>query len=251
MEQEEDYTIQRKQSIVEGLKSVIDKRIQALNINDSVITSASYGDEEHIIVQIPLKGNDSLQNSENIERAKAAIGRVVKIEFKEMRDQITQEDIDARAQLVSASYQELAEDLENFDTDIQRIQNNNENVTIGTAQNLEDIFTFASGALDESGSMKGLVLNTGLSSAAIPVTDTSDVSGSLIFKQEEDTYSYIFIGSEPSLWKPAQDEQGRTLDDRYFTKASVQYSQAFVPMVELTFNTEGAEIFGSLTKRLV
>lgn len=251
VEQEEDYTIQRKQSIVEGLKSVIDKRIQALNINDSVITSASYGDEEHIIVQIPLKGNDSLQNSENIERAKAAIGRVVKIEFKEMRDQITQEDIDARAQLVSASYQELAEDLENFDTDIQRIQNNNENVTIGTAQNLEDIFTFASGALDESGSMKGLVLNTGLSSAAIPVTDTSDVSGSLIFKQEEDTYSYIFIGSEPSLWKPAQDEQGRTLDDRYFTKASVQYSQAFVPMVELTFNTEGAEIFGSLTKRLV
>ena len=54
-QQEEDYNATRKNAIVEGLKSIIDKRVETLNINDSVITSASYGSEEHIIVQIPLK----------------------------------------------------------------------------------------------------------------------------------------------------------------------------------------------------
>ena len=54
-EQEEDYDAQRKDSIIEGLKSIIDKRVESLNINDSIITSSSYGGEEHIIVQIPLK----------------------------------------------------------------------------------------------------------------------------------------------------------------------------------------------------
>jgi hypothetical protein len=38
-----------------------------------VITSASYGSEKHIIVQIPLKGKTREENDANIERAKAAI----------------------------------------------------------------------------------------------------------------------------------------------------------------------------------
>jgi len=41
------------------------------------------------------------------------------------------------------------------------------------------------------------------------------------------------------------------LDDKYFVNASVQYNDAFQAMVELTFNTEGAKIFGELTDRLV
>jgi hypothetical protein len=65
------------------LKSIIDKRIESLNISDSSIFSARYGGEKHIIVQIPLKGSNEAQDKENIEKAKAAIGKVVKIEFKE------------------------------------------------------------------------------------------------------------------------------------------------------------------------
>jgi len=41
------------------------------------------------------------------------------------------------------------------------------------------------------------------------------------------------------------------LNDKYFVNSSVQYNEAFQPMIELTFNTQGAEIFGELTKRLV
>ncbi|MDR1987724.1 MAG: hypothetical protein LBQ24_03000 [Candidatus Peribacteria bacterium] len=41
------------------------------------------------------------------------------------------------------------------------------------------------------------------------------------------------------------------MDDRYFVKSSVQFNEAYQPMVELTFNNEGADIFADLTKRLV
>jgi hypothetical protein len=37
-----DYDNEKEKEIIEGLKSIIDKRIQTLKINDSVITSASY-----------------------------------------------------------------------------------------------------------------------------------------------------------------------------------------------------------------
>ena len=68
--QEEDYNSERKNAILEGLKSIIDKRVESLNINDSVITTATYADEEHIIVQIPLKWNSSFENNENNKRAR-------------------------------------------------------------------------------------------------------------------------------------------------------------------------------------
>jgi hypothetical protein len=38
-----------------------------------VITSASYAGEQHIIVQIPLKGNSAFENNANIKKAKEAI----------------------------------------------------------------------------------------------------------------------------------------------------------------------------------
>jgi hypothetical protein len=34
------------------------------------------------------------------------------------------------------------------------------------------------------------------------------------------------------------DKEGRVLNDKYFVNSSVQYNQAFQPMVELTFNDE-------------
>ena len=129
--QEDDYSPTKEKQIIEGLKSIIDKRVETLNINDSVITTASYGWEQHIIVQIPLKGNDSLENNENIERAKKAIGKVVQIEFKERNPEPT---------------------------------------------------------LTQSGSV---------------------IDG----------------------WIPAQDSQGRVLDDKYFVNSSVQFNEAFQPMV--------------------
>jgi preprotein translocase subunit SecD len=143
---EEDYSASRENEIVEWLKSIIDRRVQTLNINDSNIIDSNYAWEKHIIVQIPMKWNDSFENIENIKKAKEAIWKVVKIEFKEIN----------------------------------------------------------------------------------PNTWTWELE-----------------------WIRALDSEWRYLSDKYFVKSSVQFNQAFQPMIELTFNTEWAKIFGDLTKRMV
>ena len=148
-----DYDKETEKEIIEGLKSIIDKRIETLNISDSVITTASYAGEQHIIVQVPLKWNDSLENSENIEKAKAAIWKVVQIEFKERNPE----------------------------------------------------FSYSS--------------------------------------------SWITVWGEE--WMRAFDSEWRYLSDKYFVKSSVQFNEAFTPMVELTFNSDWAKIFWELSTRLV
>ncbi len=244
--QEEEYDKERENSIIEWLKSIIDKRIETLNINDSVITSASYGWEEHIIVQIPLKWNDSLQNSDNIEKAKAAIGRVVKIEFKEIIEDITAEDMAARKTLAQEVYDNISENVEIFDIEAQKVDSNTENVTLGTSQDLLEDFDYPTA----SGSLSIELWDNGFAKELLDVRDSNGMGGHLIYKKAGESYDYIFIAAEPSLWKPAADSKWRILNDKYFVRSSVQQNEAFQYMVELTFNDEGAEIFWELTKRL-
>lgn len=265
VKKEQDYDKTKEDSIIEGLKSIIDKRIQVLNINDSQITSATYGNEKHIIVQIPLKGTNSTENKENIKRAKEAIGRVVKIEFKEKRDKITEEDIQARATLANEALKEIKNS--SFSLASNKFKDNYENVDTGTLtwtlSELKSYFslpqefkkeglvdkvltgsgktslTFEDGAIKESfGGLWYWIVNVN------NITSSTGTWGNIY------DIDYIFITQKPSDWKPAQDKKGRILNDKYFVKSSVQFNQAFQPMVELTFNDEWAEIFGELTRRL-
>lgn len=245
--QEEDYDMQREKAIIEGLKSIIDKRIETLNINDSIITSASYGGEEHIIVQIPLKGNDTLSNSENIERAKAAIGKVVKIEFKEIRENITQADIDERKDLAWRIHNDISLNIENFSWESQRFQNSFENIDIGSSDKIQELFSATGTTLEFTDSL----WNNEVSKQPQEAINLDGEKWYLILKKADNLHQYIFVWAEPSIWMPAEDSQGRILNDKYFVNSSVQYNEAFQPMVELTFNNDGAEIFWELTERLV
>jgi len=257
----DDYSIKKEKDIIEGLKSIIDKRIQTLNINDSVITSASYAWEQHIIVQIPMKWNGSLENNENIKRAKEAIGKVVKIVFKEARLKITPEDILSRKTLSETALEDSKKNKYSFDVVSKKYKDTYENIVIWTLSwtlsDFKKYFTL-------TGSIK-----TGLISNVISWNwkEWFDyVDWKLTTKQWEKWYyildvknsnndkyniSYIFISEKPSNWKPAKDLKGRILNDKYFVKSSVQYDDAFNPMIELTFNDQWKEIFGELTKRLV
>jgi len=243
---EEGYNSNRKAEIIEGLKSIIDKRIETLNINDSIITSANYAWEEHIIVQIPLKWNDDLENRDNIERAKEAIGRVVKIEFKEARNQITEQDTEERKALAESIAEELKQNKDFFSRDIFRFKDRYEWISVGENQIISDIFTPSEDILIEN-------LESETDEVVILTWNyiRLDEEGTLVYKKNESITEYIFISHTPSVWLPAMDSKGRVLDDRYFVNASVQYNEAFQAMVELTFNTEWAQIFWELTKRLV
>lgn len=230
-EKEEDYNAERKKAILEWLKSIIDKRVESLKINDSVITTASYAWEEHIIVQIPLKGNSSFENNANIKRAKEAIGKVVQIEFKELRGEITQEDIEERFNIAKVILEEVKKEWNDFWVSAQKFEITKENVEIGESESIENIFK-----VDE------------LKSHEIIETQ----NGYLILSQLTwEIYKYIFVSNTPSEWKPAADSEGRILNDKYFVNSTVQFDEAFNPMIELVFNDDWADIFWELTSRLV
>ena len=232
----EDYTKDKETQIVEWLKSIVDKRVQTLNINDSVITSASYWGEEHIIVQIPLKWNNLLENSENIEKAKSAIWKVVKIEFKEKRIEATQADRDERTALATDALAEIKKTWE-FSVTAEKYKLNHENINIWELENINLLFD-----------VKDFESEKVLSATS---TWTNDEWYLIVSKKIDNKYSYIFISKTPADWMSAKDSKGRVLDDKYFVKSSVQFNEAFTPMVELTFNNEWAKIFWELSTRLV
>lgn len=259
VQQEEWYTISRENSILEWLKSIVDKRVEALNINDSVITTANYGWEKHIIVQIPLKWTNKAENDLNIKRAKEAIGRVMKIEFKESRKEITQADLDERQNLANQLLEEVKTSSYDFSVTQLKYKDTYENVSAGTLsgtlQELSKYFTLTKENI--STGYNQMLTGTGVGKYTFlngEVKQTSDTGFWIIdinsFSWETVDFDYAFVSSQPSEWKPAQDSKGRILNDKYFVNSSVQYNQAFQPMVELTFNTEWAEIFWELTTRL-
>lgn len=233
---DEDFDKEKEKEIVEWLKSIIDKRIETLKISDSVITSASYGWEQHIIVQIPLKWNNSLENSDNIEKAKKAIWKVVKIEFKEKRTTITEEDILARKTLAEDALNEISSNEFDFSVTADKYKLSYENVIVWESEDIKTIFN-----IENIESKK--------------IIETKVIDGEewylLLSDLVDNKYNYIFIWKTPSAWMPAMDSEGRILNDKYFVKSSVQFNEAFVPMVELTFNSEWAKIFWELSSRLV
>lgn len=106
--------IVNKGTVIEGLKSIIDKRANGLGLSDPTIQTAQYGDESHIIVQIPTQdyGNISdeekvKKNAQDIVKAKETIGKVVKLEFKEEKKDITEADKTERKMIADKALTEL------------------------------------------------------------------------------------------------------------------------------------------------
>jgi preprotein translocase subunit SecD len=103
-------------NIIDSLKNIIDRRVRSLGLEEPTIQTAQYGPgESHIIVQIPVKdyGNISEEekrkaNAEDIARAKETIGKVVKLEFKEEKKNITDTDKKAREDIAKKAKAELA-----------------------------------------------------------------------------------------------------------------------------------------------
>lgn len=232
LKQEKDFDKTKEKEILEWLKSIIAKRVEVLKINDSEINDASYSWESHIIVQIPLKWNNFMENLENIQIAKEAIWKVVKIQFKERRTEITQDDKQERRQIAMDALEELKSG-EWFIVVWNKYSLNYEKVAVWEIDSLDSLVSTWS------------IVPWELNEIEITWWET------WFLLVNDDNTSYIYISWTPSEWKPAMDSKWRILDDKYFVRSSVQHNQAYQPMVELTFNNEWAKIFAELTQRLV
>lgn len=101
-------------SVVESLKAIVDGRVNALGLAEPTIQTANYGGESHIIVQIPTQdyGNVSEEEKQkrsalDIKRAKETIGKVVQLEFREEKIEITDADRAERKSLADTILTEL------------------------------------------------------------------------------------------------------------------------------------------------
>lgn len=253
---EEWYNLDRENSIVEWLKSIVDRRVEALKISDSQISTATYWNEKHIIVQIPLKWSSKQENELNIKRAKEAIWKVMKIEFKELRTEITPEDLAQRKEIALNLLDEAKNSKYDFLVTKTKYKDTYENVEIWTLTgSLTDLNKYFSVKSLKEGYQDEIITWTWFTKVdwnwALYSTTWYWIVNNIWVENEVYNLDYAFVEDKPSEWKPAKDSEGRVLSDKYFIKSSVQTnSQSFQPMIELTFNDEWAKIFGDLTKRL-
>ncbi len=261
-------TTWNEQTIIEWLKSVIDKRVMSLGLTEPNIQTAQYGGESHIIVQIPTYdyGNISeiekqKRSREDTLRAKETIGKVVQLEFREKKTTVTDAD---RAERETVALKALAEmEKTPFATVGAKYRDQFENVLFASAtgslpaeatfSGVADIKTFpyrtgivrTIGNPSYSANEAGEVVETGNPGYAIVELTSRVGSGS------EYAYSVIFVDERPSEWTPAKTADGKILGDKYLQTAGVGFTQIGEAQVELVFNNEGKNIFAELTKRLL
>lgn len=265
-----------EKNVVEGLKSIVEKRVNSLGTAEPTIQTASYGGEQHIIVQIPTQnfGNEDLteeqkkaKNAEYIAKAKETIGKVVRLEFKEMKTVITDADRAERKTIAETAAKEAAA-AKDFSVIGKKFRDGYENVEYAsgssTVEQLPTQFalTDVTGATEPKvtgalASQKGGTLSMGEDGKVGTVAGEKGFSVVKVFKVSGTgtgktvDYEAIFVSEKPSAWTLAKTADGKALDERYLTKASTTFNQSYQPQIELLFNDEGAKIFGELTKRMV
>lgn len=261
------------QTIVEGIKSVIDKRVNALGLAEPTIQTANYGGDTHLVVQIPTKDYGNLspeemkkRNAEDITKAKETIGKVVQLEFREEKTTITDADKLERKALADKALAEIKDTP--FDTVAGKYMSQFERV-YATAGHGVLPKTFEFPGLAEATTFPVVSPVLVLSGADLTVTDGSGMETIVpnqsgyaivhIIGKDASTgtgaakyqYAYMFFDEKPSTWKPAQTADGKVLNDKYLVSAGVGFTQGGTPQVELTFNEDGKKIFAELTKRLI
>ena len=149
-----------EQEAIELLKLNLEKRIQTLSSSEATIATATYWLEKHIIVQIPtisfewedfsyiedeyiLKNNKEPDskileelidlekqniNEEYISHAKAVIWKVVRLEFKERKLEITEQDKKERLDLIEDIFTKIKESPSRFDILSKKYNDQTENV---------------------------------------------------------------------------------------------------------------------------
>ncbi|MDO8468982.1 MAG: protein translocase subunit SecD [Candidatus Peribacter sp.] len=76
-------TKQQKTAIVESIRTVLERRINALGVSEAVITPSYMGDEKHLLVECP--------GVVDTQKCIATVGKTIQLEFKEEFTEATKE----------------------------------------------------------------------------------------------------------------------------------------------------------------
>jgi hypothetical protein len=190
-----------------------------------------------------------IKNAEDITRAKETIGKVVQLEFREEKKDITDADKKARQDIAEKALTESKSTP--FATIGAKYRDQYENVGfLSTSGSLlreaqfdgaDAITTFPhmSGvhyvpgeetlSMDESGS--GLTTRgpggyaityiESMTEIEVPAVGTGTIT-----KQKNYNYSLLYIDERPSAWSAAKTADGKILNDKYLTRAGMAFTQA-------------------------
>ncbi len=126
----------RRLQVTEDMKTILDGRVRRIGTTEPTLNTANYGNETHIVVQIPTPSeNDHLSPTERqkkdedfITEAKSVIGQVIKIQFKEPRpDSEFQEILKKRETVTMAIEKDFLSKIIPFDAWSQKMADTYEN----------------------------------------------------------------------------------------------------------------------------
>lgn len=285
-------------NIIEWLKAIVEKRVNSLGTAEPTIMSANYWNEAHIIVQIPSSNFDwenmteaqkTEKNNEYIQKAKDTIWKVVRLEFKEEKSQITDQDKKERSDIAQKIKSEISSNKDmDFKTIWKKYMDQVENVVYNawswskdtmpeeaTFTWMENVTTpFISDVLEsqkrwsftlwennnlvqgESEKWYSIVKINSIKKEEKEREVSTWTWADAPKKKEKYTetvfdYEYIFVNQKPSQWTIAKTEDWKVLDERFLTRAWTSMNQMFQPQVDLVFNDQWKAIFAEITKRLV
>lgn len=86
----------QKTAVINGNLEIINKRVNSLGVSEPNIYTSDFGDEKHIIVE--------LAGIKDLEEAKAKVGKVVQLEFKELKEQQEDPELEAKVKVQAQEF---------------------------------------------------------------------------------------------------------------------------------------------------
>jgi protein-export membrane protein SecD len=268
-----DLTPERKIQIIEDMKTILDGRVRRIGTTEPTLNTAQYGEETHIVVQIPTpSSHDKLgeeerkqKDSEFIREAKSVIGQVIKIQFKEPRPT---NEFDAlmkkRGEVVTAIETSFRERTIPIDAWGQKMGDNYENVfSLKNAEvqsllwkeslilsDLSALFPIETVTLGKkwfSGKISWVKLG-GRNGAGFVSIESFD-SAPLSLSSPID-FRMVFVDNEPLKFRPALGQNNQALDEKHLINTIPSPDQTTGQyLVNLVFDSEGQKMFGDITER--
>jgi|GEM_PF-734525 len=261
----------RRTQVIEDMKTILDGRVRRIGTTEPTLNTAQYGEETHIIVQIPTPSEfthlpdteRAKKDADFIREAKAVIGQVIKIQFREIRPGNEFNELLAkRGEVVTAITNEFQNKTTPFDSFAQRITDSYENVFYYKNQDIKLALQTQEVTLETLKTLVGDVTITGRQFEQVVETIAigtqvgqgilamEALDGGNILPGKPLDVRVIFIAKEPLQYRPALGNNGEPLNERYLINTvSTPDPTTGQYVVNLVFNTEGQKMFGDITER--
>lgn len=214
----------RRVQVIEDMKTILDGRVRRIGTTEPTLNTAQYGDETHIIVQIPTPSEFSSlpaqerakKDTDFIREAKAVIGQVIKIQFREMRPENEYKDLLAkRGEVVATIQKDFKNKTIPFDSFAQRITDSFENVFYYKNQDIKVALQGKEVTIETLKTLIGDVAITGKqfenivdtitlgSATGHGIVSVEALDGGDILPGKPLDVRMIFIAKEPLQYRPA------------------------------------------------